>query len=214
MPESWARLLQNSNISKLEQKTNPQAVLDVLNWYDCSRATQESKYMTMNRTIANLVNLLQPSKSLVDCVVTQLQCLPLVDTCPRPSYLAEKYTTSPYSPMLSVGGPFLFFASPPSTPEEEEEEDDNEPPPIAARPDKTKSIYTKPVPVPLEEEFKQHCSIDRDITNNNNTPPAPRSQPHKKKKMSDEEMLEKLHSIVSVGDPNKKYTKMEKIGQG
>lgn len=36
----------------------------------------------------------------------------------------------------------------------------------------------------------------------------------RKKKMTDEEILEKLRSIVSVGDPNRKYTKMEKIGQG
>ena len=32
--------------------------------------------------------------------------------------------------------------------------------------------------------------------------------------MSDEEILDKLKTIVTVGDPNKKYTKMEKIGQG
>lgn len=36
----------------------------------------------------------------------------------------------------------------------------------------------------------------------------------KKKKMSDEEILEKLRTIVSVGDPKRKYNKMEKIGQG
>ena len=47
MPESWARLLQTSNISKLEQKKNPQAVLDVLNYYDSSHK-DESKYMTTN----------------------------------------------------------------------------------------------------------------------------------------------------------------------
>jgi hypothetical protein len=41
------------------------------------------------------------------------------------------------------------------------------------------------------------------------------AQPNvRKKKMSDEEILEKLRLIVSVGDPNRKYTKMEKIGQG
>lgn len=47
MPEAWARLLMASNISKQEQKSNPQAVLDVLKWYDAS-ATQPpaSKYMT------------------------------------------------------------------------------------------------------------------------------------------------------------------------
>lgn len=36
----------------------------------------------------------------------------------------------------------------------------------------------------------------------------------RKKKMSDEEILEKLRSIVSVGDPNRKYNKIDKIGQG
>ena len=46
MPESWARLLQSSNISKWEQKKNPQAVLDVLNYYDkSSKETNESKFM-------------------------------------------------------------------------------------------------------------------------------------------------------------------------
>lgn len=52
-------------------------------------------------------------------------------------------------------------------------------------------------------------------TNNVTTPPAPEPRGGiKKKKMSDEEILEKLRTIVSVGDPNRKYTKMEKIGQG
>lgn len=41
-----------------------------------------------------------------------------------------------------------------------------------------------------------------------------RTNVQKKKKMTDEEILEKLRTIVSVGDPNRKYTKLEKIGQG
>lgn len=36
----------------------------------------------------------------------------------------------------------------------------------------------------------------------------------KKKKMTDMEILEKLRTIVSVGDPNRKYTDLQKIGQG
>lgn len=43
---------------------------------------------------------------------------------------------------------------------------------------------------------------------------VPKNDRPKKKKMTDEEILEKLRTIVSVGDPNRKYTKMEKIGQG
>lgn len=47
MPEQWARLLMTSNISKQEQKKNPQAVLDVLNWFDnSSKQRPNSKYMT------------------------------------------------------------------------------------------------------------------------------------------------------------------------
>ena len=36
MPEEWAKLLQQSNISRAEQQENPQAVLDALKYYDTS----------------------------------------------------------------------------------------------------------------------------------------------------------------------------------
>ena len=36
----------------------------------------------------------------------------------------------------------------------------------------------------------------------------------RKTRMPGEGILDKLRTIVSVGDPNRKYTKMEKIGQG
>jgi len=57
--------------------------------------------------------------------------------------------------------------------------------------------YTKPIETPAEDVSK----------NSNQLLP-------KKKKMTDAEILEKLRTIVSVGDPNRKYTKLEKIGQG
>uniref|UniRef100_A0A8C9ZS32 non-specific serine/threonine protein kinase n=1 Tax=Sander lucioperca TaxID=283035 RepID=A0A8C9ZS32_SANLU len=141
IPEQWARLLQTSNITKLEQKKNPQAVLDVLKFYDSKETVNNQKYMS-------------------------------------------------------------FTSGDSSTTEEEEEDDDDElPPVIAPRPEHTKSIYTRSVmdpkpPTPVKEVV---------------TPPE--SQ-RKKSKMTDEEILERLRSIVSVGDPKKKYTRFEKIGQG
>lgn len=57
--------------------------------------------------------------------------------------------------------------------------------------------YTKPIETPTE-----------DVAKNSNQFLA------KKKKMTDAEILEKLRTIVSLGDPNRKYTKLEKIGQG
>lgn len=52
MPDSWTKLLSMSNISKQEQKNNPQAVLDVLNYYDAStKEHQTSKFMTVTKTV-------------------------------------------------------------------------------------------------------------------------------------------------------------------
>jgi serine/threonine protein kinase len=50
--------------------------------------------------------------------------------------------------------------------------------------------------------------------NNNVAKVSNANERPKKKKMSDEEIMERLRQIVTVGDPNRKYTKMEKIGQG
>jgi len=102
------------------------------------------------------------------------------------------------------------------------------PPPIASRPEKTKSIYTKPIdeedddtpslkipPTINENEIAgmQPVAKNNNITNNNQSKPASNER-QKKKKMTDEEILSRLRQIVTVGDPNRKYTKMEKIGQG
>jgi len=58
--------------------------------------------------------------------------------------------------------------------------------------------YTKPIETTTTEEVAKNSS----------------QLLPKKKKMTDAEITEKLRTIVSVGDPNRKYTKLEKIGQG
>ena len=81
LPESWARLLKFSKISKEEQQRNPQAVLDVLRWYDASTqghgfaagggggeefmAFGSPKYMTrMTGTDENFLSIHQSINSL------------------------------------------------------------------------------------------------------------------------------------------------------
>uniref|UniRef100_A0A3Q3JI41 non-specific serine/threonine protein kinase n=1 Tax=Monopterus albus TaxID=43700 RepID=A0A3Q3JI41_MONAL len=175
MPEQWARLLQTSNITKLEQKKNPQAVLDVLKFYDSKETSNSQKYMSFTATVS-----------------------------------------------------------------EDEDEDEAEPPPvIAPRPEHTKSIYTRSVieplpPPPTKDAATSPISVPTAAAAAVTPAPAaegaPSSPPSaspapgpslprpqdkaRKKKMSDEEILEKLRTIVSVGDPKKKYTRFEKIGQG
>uniref|UniRef100_A0A673B3P2 non-specific serine/threonine protein kinase n=1 Tax=Sphaeramia orbicularis TaxID=375764 RepID=A0A673B3P2_9TELE len=200
MPEQWARLLQTSNITKLEQKKNPQAVLDVLKFYDSKETLRPfSSY-----------DVPQSSKAVSET-------------------------------------PAIATVS-----EDEDEDEAEPPPVIAPRPEHTKSIYTRSVIEPLPPPPTKDAATSpicppaagavaaaaAAVTPASTADGAPSSPPSaspapgpslprpqdksRKKKMSDEEILEKLHvlrspsagTIVSVGDPKKKYTRFEKIGQG
>ncbi|XP_077147340.1 serine/threonine-protein kinase PAK 2 [Ranitomeya variabilis] len=160
MPEQWARLLQTSNITKLEQKKNPQAVLDVLKFYD-SKDTAKQKYLSFSA----------PDK----------------DGLP-----------SGVSPAPNAKG-----SEPTRGTAEDDDDDDPVPPVIAPRPEHTKSMYTRsvidPIPPPAGDADSAARNADKQ---------------KKKTKMSDDEIMEKLRTIVSIGDPKKKYTRYEKIGQG
>uniref|UniRef100_A0A6I8PQT1 non-specific serine/threonine protein kinase n=1 Tax=Ornithorhynchus anatinus TaxID=9258 RepID=A0A6I8PQT1_ORNAN len=188
MPEQWARLLQTSNITKLEQKKNPQAVLDVLEFYNAKKASNSQKYMSFT------------DKS------------------------AEEYSSSSSLNVKNMSETPTIPAVSEDEDDEEEDEDDEDdnampPPVIAPRPEHTKSMYTRsviePLPVSPTSEVPPSPVSPSEVPS-----PTPETlahsadKPKKKPKMSDEEILEKLRSIVSVGDPKKKYMNFEKIGQG
>ncbi|XP_051165195.1 serine/threonine-protein kinase Pak isoform X4 [Leptopilina boulardi] len=223
MPEAWARLLMSSNISKQEQKKNPQAVLDVLNWYDnSSKEAKGSKFMTTTKMVGVVERASSPRNIGVSIGVG------IGNMRGQAMSQASGSSHSQHS---------LSSSSPSSTPTDacatsSEQEDEPPPPPISARPERTKSIYTKPIeeeplpPLPTSlgspqrngTPQQQNPAAQLDKNKNQATPidqsrPA-QSEKTRKKKMSDDETLEKLRTIVSVGDPIKKYTKMEKIGQG
>uniref|UniRef100_A0AAX7UYE6 non-specific serine/threonine protein kinase n=1 Tax=Astatotilapia calliptera TaxID=8154 RepID=A0AAX7UYE6_ASTCA len=182
IPEQWARLLQTSNITKLEQKKNPQAVLDVLKFYDSKETVNNQKYMSFTSGV-----------------------------CVFPS------GEPPIAPPVSEEED---EEEEEEEEEEDEEDDDDElPPVIAPRPEHTKSIYTRSVmdppkpPTPVKEVLTPPESQVQP-ENTPNTMYRHTDRQKKKSKMTDEEILERLRSIVSVGDPKKKYTRFEKIGQG
>ncbi|XP_072286309.1 serine/threonine-protein kinase PAK 3 isoform X2 [Pyxicephalus adspersus] len=187
IPEQWARLLQTSNITKLEQKKNPQAVLDVLKFYDSKETVNNQKYMSFT----------SGDKSAHGYISAH-------------SLNTKTASEPPLAPPVSEE----------EDEEEEEEEEENEiPPVIAPRPEHTKSIYTRSViepvaiPAPAKEASTSPVTTQPE---NSSTSTLYRNtdRQRKKSKMTDEEILEKLRSIVSVGDPKKKYTRFEKIGQG
>uniref|UniRef100_A0A672G0J4 non-specific serine/threonine protein kinase n=1 Tax=Salarias fasciatus TaxID=181472 RepID=A0A672G0J4_SALFA len=130
MPEQWARLLQTSNITKSEQKKNPQAVLDVLKFYD-STGNGRQKYLSFSSSGETTFKLNRV------CFTYSVLTISVIDPIPAPSTCPDKDAASK--------------------------------------------------------------AADRQ---------------KKKGKMSDEEIMDKLRTIVSIGDPKKKYTRYEKIGQG
>jgi len=175
MPQSWAILLRDANITESEQKKNPQAVLDVLNYYDSSsKGNQESKFMTVS---AGYKSPISGKKKINE------------------SSLSDQFAAGA---VLSQATQKHERLTPPSA--DDDQDNDSLPPPIAARPEKTLSIYTKPIESSVDDRSNGQQSRNERLP--------------KKKKMSDEEILEKLRTIVSVGDPNRKYTKLDKIGQG
>lgn len=255
MPDQWTRLLLASNISREMQRRNPQAVLDVLNYYEHSanhKQERRDKFMTQtpstepsprpsysvsgNRTPSppphsssarsslgsannNSSHMLQQQQTQLP---PQLPLLPLQQQ-QQMQQLPAKEKEKPVPPVrrtasassASVGSP-VSHTAPPTPPLEEEEPP---PPPIATRPEKTKSIYTKPVDEDDAEDSNalKVPAMAKGTSEDSSAKPQPPKNANerpKKKKMSDEEILDRLKSIVSVGDPNRKYNKMEKIGQG
>ncbi|XP_052565311.1 serine/threonine-protein kinase Pak isoform X3 [Culex pipiens pallens] len=330
MPEQWALMLKNSNISKQEQKKNPQAVLDVLNWFDnSSKQRPSSKYMTHGlHTTTHSASSIGSSLSRVSS--SSPSSTPTDSESHGGGVGGQVHLSSSHSQAYSLGPLSSHHNS-------AGDHDSDElggisssggsigtgsggggggggiggtnnggviPPLIASRPERTKSIYTRPIddgttttplspPIPPHlgsnalnagvrsptfDKNKNSTTILTSTVNTNSTtaaaaaPQTPNiaataaalsnlnnanSQPAtaqpqaiptgttqtttvvpavgstttttatatnettnqqrtntKKKKISDEEILERLRSIVSVGDPKRKYNRMEKIGQG
>lgn len=216
MPEQWARLLQTSNITKLEQKKNPQAVLDVLKFYDSKETANSQKYMSFTDKSADAYS---SSTTASSKAVSETPAIPTVSEdededeaepppviAPRPEHTKSIYTRSVIEPL---------------------------PPPP------TKDAATSPITLPTTTSTAAAAAASSSASSASaaaavtpappaegapSSPPSaspapgpslPRPQDKtRKKKMSDEEILEKLRTIVSVGDPKKKYTRFEKIGQG
>ena len=222
MPEQWARLLTTANISKEMQLQNPQAVLDVLNYYEhSSKHPQQDKYMTQTPSAepsprpsyafspgATTSDLSSPT-SIASSTHNENLC----ERTPSPPVPAARQQNHKQPDVLPHGKGLL----PEATLQVDEEAP---PPPIASRPERTKSIYTKPIDDndDMFENALKLPALANSISKQQDTEPAKPSsnalERPKKKKMTDDEIMERLRQIVTVGDPNRKYTKMEKIGQG
>lgn len=189
LPEEWQRLLENSNITRQEKEENPDKLIACLKFYD------ESKYTNAeDKLIAGPVDLDR---------ATPVPTAPTVDR--------RKLPPTPETDSSDCGS-VLSDASTSS------DEDDAPPPPISKRGEHTMSIYTTPIekgtgviPAPSDEKNAKKVNFTPEVAENGARLRRPREQ-NEKEKM--EAVLNTLRTIVSVGDPDMKYEKYRKIGQG
>ncbi|KAG8180838.1 hypothetical protein JTE90_005924 [Oedothorax gibbosus] len=179
LPETWSMLLKNSNITKLEQKENPQAVLDVLNWYDAS-VKEDSKYMTINKTLDPVA---VPNTG-ISYFSDPGSCNALMNVASQKQPTQDPVELKPVETNVSV------VSHPSSSPD-------------------TDTVYMNPL--------SEHRASSVEVVpahNNNNHVSSKLVRKKGGNKVSDEEVLRRLRDIVSEEDPNRRYLKMEKIGQG
>ncbi|XP_068734129.1 serine/threonine-protein kinase PAK 3-like isoform X1 [Montipora capricornis] len=180
MPEAWARLLHTSNITQAEQKKNPQAVLDVLNFYEGNIEKETTtKFMTVSKPYGQ-------------------------SQASRPGI-----SDHTYAPPLPPHATPTHTLAAENHNEQLNESEPAVPPAIPSRPEHTKSKY-----IPNEVATKPSVKEEDKGTTQDQQNTRAQTRDRKKKKMSDEEIHSRLRTIVSVGDPKRKYTKFEKIGQG
>lgn len=284
MPDSWLRLLQGSSISKNEQKQNPQAVLNVLKWFDSPIAAQnEAKFMTIDdgtsssgstgsladkatATPSSVSSSFAPEESPLQSP-SSLTSQPLASSSPSapsppppPLVIASSPVITSVSSQLSHCASTLqsltIGQAKPSS-----HRGDGVPPPPPLRPEKTKSIYTRPVsrmdnhnnnPPHINNVTACHLNANNVSSSTTTTAVNPFTnvnittttggvggggggvgksgpllsstgntgvikhyhQSSKKRAISDHEVIDRLKSIVTIGDPKRKYTCMEEVGRG
>ncbi|KAI6236687.1 Non-specific serine/threonine protein kinase [Aphelenchoides besseyi] len=240
MPETWTKLLQQSQISKQEQQKNPQAVLNALKYY--TRNDQDQKWLQpaydlpttspydspshLNATYEP--RTLAPSSQSFTGTTQSVSRKgnenewPYVDaeygqkngrssdgnnSYTRPEVAIneksshKKHSAPDITDTLTNSIPPTY--APPSIPKEEAANDETAPV-IPDRPMKTLSIYTKPKEEeqPRIENVLENGAFSRDPTK------------HRRRKITDAEVLQRLKTIVTIGNPDLKYQKLEKIGSG
>jgi len=223
LPKEWKQLLDASSISKEEMSKNPQAVLDVLEFYtdqlsnqnDIIKPAEEPRYHQNN---------------------TALKPMPV------PNKYSNKDYSNPHGPRHVPMPP----SRPPIAPRVQNNYNSPSPRPNLPSSRNQQQMSHSPVKPPNKLQGKKIENLDdlplphkvgstKPLTNQSNIPqpkiapkpvqkpvhPQQQKSPTKLKKkdprlstLSEAEIMDKLRAVVSKGDPTQLYTKIKKIGQG
>lgn len=173
MPEAWARLLMSSNISKQEQKKNPQAVIDVLEWFEnSSKQRPNSKYM-MNATTATnsgtywspmtiVTHKIKIENQLSNSLLSASSLSHVSSSTPSstPTTDSESHHSAQIHQAVSESSTQQSLQITDNSLNDEPSSDDNlqpspPPPPITSRPERTKSIVSAIFVLRIETIWQQ-----------------------------------------------------------
>ncbi|XP_050715304.1 serine/threonine-protein kinase PAK 2-like [Eriocheir sinensis] len=184
LPDSMKKILETSNITLEEQQRNPHAVFAAIKYYQSQDNLNRDKYMDVPPVDPDYDDLPPPRRVTRYFESGEYDLVPLprpVENLPTIEEFRDSWKRLSSSEII--------------------------PPPIPTRPDRTKSVYTKPV-----DELDGLLPSPRPRSVINGKKEAP--QVNNKKELQREQVLRMLQPLVTVGDPNKKYKKKNKIGQG
>ncbi|CAO3567604.1 unnamed protein product [Mortierella alpina] len=246
MPDSWAKLLTGSAITKEDYANNPQAVLEVLEFYTDQTKRNEEEYGTPSLVPSNLPNL--PSDSEADrwanLMPKQQPSPPRAAALSAPSDQrdqTDQRTNSDHPPLIARrawrifrsprGCPALDFTTTEATSRLSRA--------LALRRQDRRMLsvqimrlllllspsnkyhnaplkspaHQTPSPAASPSSLRQQNPYGQQPPRTPNTPTA------MKPEVADaaaalNEVMEKLRSVVSSGDPSTLYSKIKKVGQG
>lgn len=189
LPPEWERMLADANISKQEISRNPEDVVAIMTFQDERNQERDEPNFIFH---------------------------PQTQEPPKPSKPAKKTMGKIQEKELETDEESIISDA--SQSDDSSDEDEGPPPPVPARPNNTRSIYTKSLIVEKNNFPDISGSISKPSKPNGvkfderGVPLRRKTQDSAEEKMR--QVIDQLKKIVSVGDPELKYEGLEKIGQG
>ncbi|KAL1915301.1 uncharacterized protein VTP21DRAFT_6759 [Calcarisporiella thermophila] len=190
LPKEWQLLLQASGITKQDQQTHPQAVLDIINFYTESHQRKEEEVWAK-------FNHARPTSSTVSQVKDETQ--PEVSAPSSSPLMPSQSTLQPSSHSNSPAPPSDGVSRMPSVkPKTSGKKPDISLGPI---PLKTPHLYKYLPRAENKDETKQTATLRR-------------RESRRQDLFRDQEMMEKLRIICTEANPMTMYRNFEMIGRG
>lgn len=213
LPEQWNKLLQTSAITKEDYAKNPQAVLDVLEFYTDQQRREEVGYSQGQK--AGQTNRFPPSGGTTYTPPTANARFG------NGTGLAGQNASAPRAAPPPPSQPSVkkdkMAAAPPAPSPIPSQQPSQQPPPTQKAPPPVKPLLTnKKANTPALTPQQQQAQAKQPVSPQpaNDEPPTPKVAERRISAMNDTQIMEKLRQVVSQGDPNNIYSKIKKVGQG